>query len=630
MPDATERARARIEHVVVLMLENRAFDHLFAFLEGAGLPAVEPGVSYPNRLDPADPDSSWWGVTPDAGYALPLDPPHSHLSVMKQLNGIRRPRMDGFVAAYAQKAAGKELLPLVHWNRLRILAVVLPFLVGSASWLEGLGGQNVLLAVAALTTALGWWALHRWRPPGLSPLVWILLHAAPILGSLFVLAEAVLLHSRWWPVGVLVLAVLALGGMWVVGRWERRPVYRPIGPSDDVEEIARQIMHCMSENRIPVLSMLAREYALCTGWHCSVPGPTWPNRNFAHAATSEGTTDIEIGFYETDTVFERLEDAERTWGIYYDGMAQVLAFRKLWDSNGRAARWFPMSAFAAHAAAGSLPNYTFIEPCHLGSLSNSQHPGNNREAGDEGTYDFERGEQLIADVYEALRANHDLFTKTVLVITYDEHGGLFDHVPPPTDAYAPTLRKAVVSWTRRLAAAFVTYRGTRFDFRTLGPRVPAVIVSPWIARGQLDPTPYDHSSIPATVRRLFAPNTRPLTRRDRHAETFEHLVGAMGEARPPDDLPPVPPSARLHVETADAGKPGGPEGEADVGLGAPEVPLEAEFDVLAEKVRTRLQELGVSLPISAEAAAAQSEVDPYRDVTLLFHRHTEEERHRSE
>jgi phospholipase C len=629
VPNATELARDRIEHVVILMLENRAFDHMFAFLEDAGLPPVEPGVSYPNRLDPGDPNSRWWGVTPDAGYALPLDPPHSHLGVMKQVNGIRRPRMDGFVAAYAQKAAGKEVLPIIHWDRLRILAVVFPLLVGFASWLAGVGGPSVPLSVGTLATVLGWWALHRWRPPGLHGRVWILLHTVPVIGALFFVGEALLLHSGWWLLGLLVLVAVALVGVWAVGRWERKPLYRPIDPSEDIEDVARRIMHCMPEHRIPVLSMLAREFALCTDWHCSVPGATWPNRNFAHAATSEGTTDIEFGLYESDTVFERLEEAGRTWGIYYDGMAQVLAFRKLWDSDGRAGRWFDMSAFAVHAAAGSLPNYTFIEPCHQGSSSNSQHPGNNRDPGHDGSYDFERGEQLIADVYEALRSNHDLFTKTVLVITYDEHGGLFDHVPPRTDAFAPTRREALVSWTRRFVAMFVTYRGTRFDFRTTGPRVPAVVVSPWIARGQLDPTSYDHSSIPATVRRLFAPNARPLTRRDRHAETFEHLVGAMEHARPPDDLPPAPPPPRLEAG-ADVMGQVGPHIEADVRPGPPEIPLKVEFDALAEKVRTRLHELGVRLPMSLDEAADHRTVDPYWDVTLLFHQHAGEERHRSE
>jgi len=119
------------------MLENRAVDHMFAFLKESGLPVVEPGRSYPNHLDPRDPNSRWWAVNPDATYAVPLDPPHSHLSVMKQLNGARRPRMDGFVAAYVQKAAGKEKLPIIDWSRIKILAVALPIALGGVTWLLG-------------------------------------------------------------------------------------------------------------------------------------------------------------------------------------------------------------------------------------------------------------------------------------------------------------------------------------------------------------------------------------------------------------------------------------------------------------------------------------------------------------
>lgn len=108
-------------------------------------------------------------------------------------------------------------------------------------------------------------------------------------------------------------------------------------------------------------------------WHASVPGATWPNRNFAHAATSENTVDIEIGLYDAKTVFELLEDAAAAvdiprhdaWRLYYDGMAQVLAFGGLW-SDGRAANWHPMAHFYAHVERGDLPWYSFIERPMLG------------------------------------------------------------------------------------------------------------------------------------------------------------------------------------------------------------------------------------------------------------------------
>src|ERR1043166_433033 len=94
-------------------------------------------------------------------------------------------------------------------------------------------------------------------------------------------------------------------------------------------------------------------------------------------------------------------------------MAHLLGFHRLWDTGNRAANWYPMTEFAAHVSAGDLPAYTFIEPAHQGDRSNSQHPGNNLEPSAlDGTYDFERGERLLADVYGTLRSNDELFAKS--------------------------------------------------------------------------------------------------------------------------------------------------------------------------------------------------------------------------
>jgi len=180
-----------------------------------------------------------------------------------------------------------------------------------------------------------------------------------------------------------------------------------------------------SAEHVPVLSTLAREFAVCQRWFCSVPGETWPNRNFLHAATSDGETNIDIRFYQDKTIFEQLEDHHQSWHIYHDDTPQVWAFNKLWDTPARHANWYPLARFFEHVADGALPSYAFLEPNHrpplhtpdhdprLGGtpdLSNSQHPGNNvvpneqYDGYNEGTdTDFQRAEALIAPVYEALR-----------------------------------------------------------------------------------------------------------------------------------------------------------------------------------------------------------------------------------
>ena len=600
-------ARERIEHVVVLMLENRSFDHMLGFLSHPDLPPLTPGA-FANPVDPADQASPAFGVSDDAGYALPVDPPHSHLSVMKQF-GRRPPTMDGFVSAYTEKALGKELLPIIHWWRIEIL----------------------ILASIAVLTVFSRWADLSWIGAAALGLALVLVGSASALRLRRVLA-------RWWLLEVsvvvtsVVLAVLSrplnarpvvavpiviglAGAGTLVLLWFRsRPLYRRPDDLGQVPDMAGMVMRCMPEDRVPVLSTLARGYAVCTRWHCSVPGETWPNRNFAIAATSDDAVGIEFGLYESPTIFERLAEARRSWRIYHHGMAQAMVFRKLWELG--AGNWFDVARFEEHAAAGDLATYSFIEPGHVGPTSNSQHPGNNFEPHG-GRYDFERGEELIASIYGSLRRNPRLFEKTLFLITYDEHGGLFDHIPPPTDAVAPTLRKAAVSVTRRFISLFVTYRGTKFDFRMLGARVPTVVVSPWVAEGRVDDTLYDHTSIVATLRTLFAPQASPLSRRDRRANTFDHLVTELAEARAPDDLPDLPSPRRLDAEVPPSPRvevPGLAEVEPDVA-----VQLAHLADLVeGELERTEPAKVGAVSDVTDPALGVDPE-EPHAVVVDRFH-----------
>lgn len=330
------------------------------------------------------------------------------------------------------------------------------------------------------------------------------------------------------------------------------------------------IMQCLDPDvHCQVFATLAREFAVCTAWFSSVPGETWPNRNFAHAATSSGTVNIEGGLYYDRTIFEVLAKQKgRTWRVYYDGTPEIWCYPRLWRPTtfldfllrrrSRIGNWFEFEQLAEHADNDDLATYTFIEPAHNGFYSpggsprrtNSQHPHNNVKD----DADFRAGETLVASVYEALRANTKVFNKTLLVVTYDEHGGLYDHVKPP-ESCSPGGR----SWrgiTRRLGAWLRAKadrkagvkQAEKFDFRRLGVRVPTVLVSPWIQPGAILPDILEHASIPRTLRELFAPDAKPLTNRDRQAKTFHHVVTESPMTRPrpspeepnPGNLPAVP------------------------------------------------------------------------------------------
>ena len=254
--------------------------------------------------------------------------------------------------------------------------------------------------------------------------------------------------------------------------------------------VASSIMGIFTPEMLPVLSGLARGYAVCDHWYSSVPTETLPNRAFAALATSQGHMDDKTRVFTAPSIFGRLGTHGVAWAIYgYD--QPPLSRHTFTDVTGAPESCFgEFEDFQAAAAGGTLPAYSFLEP-QWGSAGNSQHPN----------YDVALGEQLIHDVYYALR-NGPHWGATLLVITYDEHGGGYDHVPPPSGAIPPDTAAGEFG----------------FDFRRFGVRVPTVLVSPRIAPGTVfrvpaGTTPLDHTSILKTVERrwgLPAPRgTRP-------------------------------------------------------------------------------------------------------------------------
>jgi phospholipase C len=240
--------------------------------------------------------------------------------------------------------------------------------------------------------------------------------------------------------------------------------------------VASQIMGIYTPAMLPVLSGLARGYAVCDQWFSSAPTETMPNRAFVGAATSQGHMNDSTHSFTAPSIFGLLTKNRLGWSIYgYDKPPKTrLDFSDI--SNAPKAHFGVFNDFKAAAAAGTLPPYTFLEPSWE-STGNSQHPN----------YDVALGEQLIHDVYYALR-NGRAWNQTLLIVTYDEHGGCYDHVPPPANATPPDTSVGEYG----------------FDFKRFGVRVPTVLVSPLVAQGTVfrvasGATPLDHTSILKTV-----------------------------------------------------------------------------------------------------------------------------------
>jgi len=277
------------------------------------------------------------------------------------------------------------------------------------------------------------------------------------------------------------------------------------------------IMQCYAPNQLPILTTLAQEFAVCDHWFSSMPGPTWPNRFFVHAASSGGldhspalpselSSVLYNGYkFDNGTIYDQLDDENIGWTIYHgDAFPQVLAMSgmtaHLLDGHIKDFEDFSKDVNNPHYAT----SYAFIEPNYGKFTSNftcgnSQHP----------TDDVTRGDRLLKTIYETIR-NSPHWDSSFLIITYDEHGGFFDHVPPP-QTVAPGD-----------STTDPENNHNNFDFKQLGVRVPAVIVSPLIPKGVIDHTTYDHTSVLATIENIFG--IPSLTERDMHAHTLKHLL----------------------------------------------------------------------------------------------------------
>ncbi len=287
--------------------------------------------------------------------------------------------------------------------------------------------------------------------------------------------------------------------------------------------------------QLPVTYELATSFAICDHWFSSIPGPTWPNRFFVHGASSAGWANSPStgtilewespGFGFTypcgSSIYDKLSAAGLQWRIYADengsvfgGVPQVSALKGIVygiDTN-------PFSSFATDVMGPYPYAYTFIEP-NYGDVTggsyvggSSQHPMDSMAA----------GEALIKATYEAIR-NSPLWERSLLIVTYDEHGGFYDCVqpgpaPPPNDG-SPQDQS-------------INSGGFLFDW--YGVRVPAVVISPLIARGVVDTAVYDHASVAATLEALFG--LTPMTERDRDAN---HVVGLLSQSPLREDCPTV-------------------------------------------------------------------------------------------
>lgn len=294
---------------------------------------------------------------------------------------------------------------------------------------------------------------------------------------------------------------------------------------------SHKILYYFSPDKLPVLTTLARNFAIFNGWFASIPGPTICNRAFAHYGTSFGSVTMNPFVVKPpfQSIYDRMLAAGRSVKLYYFDVASSTMEVVNLLSN-QPSLFGTYEQFLSDCDKGELPDYCFIEPNytdHEGDgggelLASDQHPD----------HDVQSGEVFIATIYNKIRQNPDLWKSTALLVVYDEHGGIFDHVPPPAcTPDAPFVAPAADTG------------GVPFAFDRLGVRVPAILISPWIAKGTVVPGTedaangrvFEHASIPATVTKQFNLAADPRSAREKTAQTFLDLLG--DTMRPDSDCP---------------------------------------------------------------------------------------------
>ena len=292
--------------------------------------------------------------------------------------------------------------------------------------------------------------------------------------------------------------------------------------------------------KLPVLNKLAEEFLVMDRLFASVPGPTWPNRQFFLSATSSGLTETFLWYenntgvlYPQKTIFDQVAERNASWKVYYEDTPWELFMESLAHNPEHL---HSLDQFYADCKTGDLPLFSFINPrsginVTTGEGSNDEHPD----------HDVALAEAHYKKIYEAIR-HSPAWNETLFVLTYDEHGGFYDHVPTPLGA-APPL---------------VGQRSYPDDFRfdRLGVRIPTLLISPWIPKGSVLSGPpaaqkpfnnseYDLTSIMASARKILEPlhGLPPLTGRDAWVATWENVLETLDEPRTdcPEELPMPPP-----------------------------------------------------------------------------------------
>ncbi len=287
-----------------------------------------------------------------------------------------------------------------------------------------------------------------------------------------------------------------------------------------VTHSGHEAMAYFTAEEIPFYHGIGRTYPICDRYFASVPGATYPNRRFMTGGTAAGLSGTSVESVVANptapngTIYERLDDIGVTWRNFSAGLPEVALWPDYYEAHPETIR--PIHEFYLACRRGTLPGFSLVTP----ALGRDEHP----------PQDVSDGEQYSAGVIRELMAGPN-WAKTVLVFTYDEHGGFYDHVAPPPAVVPGDGIKPIFDGELDPDAQ---------DYDRYGVRVPAVVLSPFARRDYVSSVVHDHTSILRLIETKW--NIGAITQRDANAS---NLLDSLDLTAPPAFLDPpelVPPS----------------------------------------------------------------------------------------
>lgn len=297
-------------------------------------------------------------------------------------------------------------------------------------------------------------------------------------------------------------------------------------------------------DQVPISSFLASTYTVCDRWFAALPTSTQPNRTMAFCGdTTIDHTKTQL-ISAAGNIFDWMDRNEVKWRVYHDGLSFFILYSRLWGKvlGDNFCDYERMYNDFKSESDDTFPEVIVVEP----SYADSPHFGSDQPNDNHPPLAIGFGEEFLRRTYQAITCNPKRWGNTLMIVYYDEHGGFFDHVPPPKVDYQVD-------------------GGSNTHFTSLGVRIPGILVSPFVEKGGVTHLQFDHTSILQLLAEKFTPG-KPYSatvadRKNQGVHSLSEALTAEADKTAPD-APPAPIVVKTALGANVANEPDGAMGQA--------------------------------------------------------------------